>query len=447
MRKVLLVALGSTARADCLAEAIEKSADTDLYSYLQSPNPSVIKRSKENLLGKVDDFPKILEFAKRVRPDLAIISPDYAIAIGVADILAGLEIPVFAPKKSLARLESSKSFTRNLMDRYKIEGSPEHKVFETGEGLKDYMLYLKDFVVKPDGLTGGKGVKVFGEHLKTIDEAFAYSKEILAAGSKVVLEERLEGEEFSIQFFTDGRTVLPSPIVQDHKRAFDGDRGPNTGGMGSYSAANHLLPFLSKKDLQDAEFITHKVAFALKEELNEHFRGIMYGGFMLTADGVKLIEYNARFGDPEIMNILPIMKSDFVDVCSAAANGSLSKVKLEFEEKATVCKYAVPEGYPDSPKKGGIIDISALADSSQRYYLGAVEETGEDSPWKLRMGTSRAVACLGGADSIEEAERIAEHTVRQVKGPVFHRQDIGTRQLLRKRVDHINQIRAGKKSR
>lgn len=441
MTNVLLVALGSTARADCLAEAIEKSRDAQLFSFLQSPNPSVIKRSKEHALGKMDEFDKISSFAKKVRPDLAIISPDYAIAIGVADILRELEIPVFAPGKSLARLESSKSFTRNLMDRYQIEGSPEHKVFDSLDGLKDYLIYRKDFVIKPDGLTGGKGVRVFGEHMKTLDEALAYSQEILDTKNKVVIEEKLVGEEFSVQFFTDGRTVLPSPIVQDHKRAYDGDKGPNTGGMGSYSAPNHLLPFLSKKDLLDAEHITHKVAFALKEELNEHFRGIMYGGFMLTANGVKLIEYNARFGDPEIMNILPLLQNDFVEVCALAAEGHLSKTKLSFDPKATVCKYAVPEGYPDSPKKGEIIDISDLANSSARYYLGAVEHFGDEDSWKLKLGSSRAVACVGIADTIEAAEKIAEHTVRLIKGPVFHRQDIGTRKLLQKRMDHMNEIR------
>jgi phosphoribosylamine--glycine ligase len=445
MKKVLLVALGSTARADCLSEAIQKSGDTDLYSYMQSPNPSVISHSKEHFLGKLDDFDAIRKFAKKIKPDFGVLSPDYAIAIGVADVLAELEIPSFGPKKSLARLESSKSFTRNLMDKYEIEGSPEHKVFDSLEGMSDYMLYLKEFVVKPDGLTGGKGVKVFGEHIKSIDEGLVYAKEIFAGKSKVVIEEKLVGEEFSVQFFTDGKTVLASPIVQDHKRAFDGDLGPNTGGMGSYSAPNHLLPFLTKADLQKAQLITQKVAFAMREELNEYFKGIMYGGFMLTSDGVKLIEYNARFGDPEIMNILPILKNDFVEVCEAVIHGNLSSIKLTFEEKATVCKYAVPNGYPENPKKGEIIDISDLANSSAKYYLGAVEDVGEEYPLKLKMGTSRAIACLGIADTIEEAERIAEHTVRQIKGPVFHRKDIGTAQLLKKRVDHMTALKKKKK--
>ncbi len=442
MKKILLVALGSTARADCLAEAIQKSEDAELHSFIQSPNPSVISRSKDHFLGKIDDFDALRKYARRVKPDLAVISPDYAVAIGVADVLSELEIPSFGPKKTLARLESSKSFTRNLMDRYDIEGSPEHRVFDSMEEIRDYMLDLKEFVVKPDGLTGGKGVKVFGEHLKTLDDSLEYCRQIIDAKSKVVIERKLEGEEFSVQFFTDGKTVLPSPIVQDHKRAYDGDRGPNTGGMGSYSSQNHLLPFISRADLQVAQHITHRVAFALKEELNEHYRGIMYGGFILTSEGVKLIEYNARFGDPEIMNVLPILKNDFVQVCEAVVHGELSKISLHFEEKATVCKYAVPEGYPESPRKGEIIDITDLANSSNKYYLGAVEEAGGiEQPWKLRMGTSRAVACVGIADTIEGAEAIAEHSIRQIRGPVFHRKDIGTKELIQRRIAHLNALK------
>ncbi|MBI5225506.1 phosphoribosylamine--glycine ligase [Candidatus Micrarchaeota archaeon] len=444
MKKVLLVALGSTARADCLAHAIHKSHDSELHSFIQSKNPSVMHLSKSHQIGKLDDFSAIKKYAKQVKPDLAIISPDYAIAIGVADILSELNIPVFAPKKSLARLESSKSFTRRLLEKYQIAGSPEHKVFESLEGIRDYMLYLKDFVVKPDGLTGGKGVKVFGEHMKTIDEAVDYCTEIFSSKGIVVIEEKLIGEEFSIQFFTDGKVCLPSPIVQDHKRAFDGDLGPNTGGMGSYSSSNHLLPFLTKEHLQDAQHITNKVAFALKEEFHEYFCGIMYGGFMLTADGVKLIEYNARFGDPEIMNILPILKNDFVEVCEAATQGRLDKIKLIFEEKATVVKYAVPEGYPENPKKGEVIDISEFANTTAKYYLGAVEEFDSHYPWKLKMGTSRAIATVGIANTVEEAEAIAEHSVRMIRGPVFHRKDIGTKELLQRRVDHMAQVRLKK---
>ena len=440
-KKILLIALGSTARADCISEAIVKSPQKpELYSYLVSRNPSVMKKSKEVKFGKLEDFASIKDFAKKIKPDFAVISPDYALAIGVADALAEGNVPSFGPKKALAKLESSKSFTRNLMQKYGIEGNPEFRIFSGMDGVRDCLLDFKQFVIKPDGLTGGKGVKVFGEHLKGIDDSLDYCKEIIASGSNVIIEEKMEGEEFSLQCISDGKTVVPMPAVQDHKRAFENDTGMNTGGMGSYGCSNHLLPFLKKKDVDDAVEITKKVADALHKETYGYFKGIMYGGFMRTKDGVKLIEYNARFGDPEVMNVLPIMKTDFIEVCEAVVNGTLASLKIEFENKATVCKYAVPEGYPVSPKNGAIIDISALQGSKARVYLGAVEQIEGNNPFRLKMGTSRAIACVGIADSLEEAEKISEEAIMKINGPVFHRRDIGTKELVQKRVAHVNEL-------
>ena len=227
-KKILLIALGSTARADCISEAIVKSPQKpELYSYLVSRNPSVMKKSKEVKFGKLEDFASIKDFAKKIKPDFAVISPDYALAIGVADALAEGNVPSFGPKKALAKLESSKSFTRNLMQKYGIEGNPEFRIFSGMDGVRDCLLDFKQFVIKPDGLTGGKGVKVFGEHLKGIDDSLDYCKEIIASGSNVIIEEKMEGEEFSLQCISDGKTVVPMPAVQDHKRAFENDMPEN----------------------------------------------------------------------------------------------------------------------------------------------------------------------------------------------------------------------------
>jgi phosphoribosylamine--glycine ligase len=206
---------------------------------------------------------------------------------------------------------------------------------------------LGDFVVKPDGLTAGKGVKVFGEHLHSIDQAFAYATEVLETHPRVQIEERLEGEEFSLQTITDGRSVIHCPLVQDHKRAFAGDQGPNTGGMGSYSCADFSLPFLSDADVLQAHIISEKVIEALNAETGRPYKGVLYGGFIATADGVRLIEYNARFGDPEAMNVLPILDADFADLCFSVAEGTLGDTSWSFQSRATVCKYVVPEAYPD----------------------------------------------------------------------------------------------------
>ncbi|MBU1197562.1 phosphoribosylamine--glycine ligase [Candidatus Micrarchaeota archaeon] len=446
-RNVLLIALGSTARADCLAEAISRCKNTALFSYLSHANPSVIARSKNHVVGRANDLEAIQRFAREVTPDLAVISPEAPLAAGVVDALNEVGVPCAGPLKTNARLESSKSFMRNLLKKYDIEGSLEYHVFDSMDGVEDYLIDLGKFVVKPDGLTGGKGVKVLGDHLKGVEDAKTYCQQLLDQGSKVVLEEKLEGEEFSVQFFTDGKTVIPSPIAQDHKRAFEDDTGPNTGGMGSYSMQNHLLPFVSASDLETAKRITQEVAEAIFKETGIRFKGIMYGGFMLTVEGVKLIEYNVRFGDPEVMNILPLIKSDFVEVMDAIVHERLRDVKLEFAQKATVCKYAVPEGYPLKPKKGEIIDISSLRayenelGGKLKVYLGSVESLDGSDALQLRMGASRAIACVGIADKLEDAERIAEEAVRRIKGPVTHRKDIGTTALVQKRVNHMNALR------
>jgi phosphoribosylamine--glycine ligase len=240
------------------------------------------------------------------------------------------------------------------------------------------------------------------------------------------------------------------PAVQDHKRAYEGDKGPNTGGMGTYSDADHSLPFLSESDIFEASEITRKVAKALYDETGVYFKGVMYGGFIAVRDGVRLIEYNARFGDPEAMNVLPLLKTDFVSICEAIIDGTLGKLDVKFEKKATVCKYLVPEGYPDHPCKGQRITIknaglgeSVASSAAQngisgvKIYYASVDQK-EDG---LYLSGSRAVAFVGIADTLEEAEKLAESAVSSVEGPVFYRKDIGTKELIQKRVEHMREIR------
>jgi len=175
---------------------------------------------------------------------------------------------------------------------------------------------------------------VQGDHFQTKDEAIERCREILEKHPSLIIEEKFEGEEFSLQCLCDGMTVVATPPVQDHKRRFVGDRGPNTGGMGSYSLEDHSLPFLKDKDVAEGLAITQKVAEAIHQETGEYYKGVMYGGFIVTRDGVRLLEYNARFGDPEAMNILPLLKTDFVDICKAIINGTLKDLDVEFEKKS-----------------------------------------------------------------------------------------------------------------
>jgi phosphoribosylamine--glycine ligase len=282
---------------------------------------------------------------------------------------------------------------------------------------------------------------VQGDHFQTRREALAYCFDILRDHASVTVEEKLEGEEFSLQCLCDGKTVIATPPVQDHKRRFAGDRGPNTGGMGSYSCENHSLPFLKREDIAEGLAITQKVAEAIYRETGDYYKGVMYGGFIVTKNGVRLLEYNARFGDPEAMNILPLLKTDFVDVCRAVIDGTLDRLSIEFEKRATVCKYVVPRGYglpkdhPDARSTSERIEIGDAG--TARLYYSSVDKR----PDGLYMTASRAVGVVGIAGTLVDAERIAEKAVGAMRGPVDHRPDIGTASLIEKRIRQMQAIR------
>ena len=352
----------------------------------------------------------------------------------MADELEKAGIGCVGPTRELAQLETSKGFTRNLLRKYNIDASPKFRIFDKNNigGAEAFLNELGRYVVKPDGLTGGKGVKVLGEHLQTKGEALAYCSKVLETHKSVIVEEKLEGEEFSLQTLTDGNSFLHFPPVQDHKRAFENDTGANTGGMGSYSDANLLLPFLTEGDVEAAKKTTEQVSAAIKQELGS-YKGVIYGGFIKTSSGIKLIEYNARFGDPEAMNVLPLLKTNFVEICKAVVEGKLSGVSAEFDNKATVCKYVVPQGYPENPKAG---KITVPTDTKALIYYASVDEK-DGGIWTTN---SRGVAFVGMGDTIGEAEQIAEDAASKVTGAVYHRRDIGTKELVQKRVEHIRQI-------
>jgi len=308
MPEILLI--GNGAREHALAETITRSQQKPLlFSFMKSNNPGIASLSAKTVLGSYSDLKAITGFAVENKIEFAVIGPEDPLNNGVADALAKINIPSVGPTKSLARLETSKSFTRNLVSKYNIPGNPQFKVFTTINGVEAFLNELEGIVLKPDGLTGGKGVQVQGDHFETKEDALKLCEQVLGGGSSLIVEEKFDGEEFSLQCLCDGKTVVATPLVQDHKRRFDGDKGPNTGGMGSYSLPDHSMPFLKPKDLEDGLEITRQVAAALLKETGNPYKGVMYGGFIATKNGVKLLEYNARFGDPEAMNILPLLKT------------------------------------------------------------------------------------------------------------------------------------------
>lgn len=440
MMNVLLI--GNGAREHAIAEAIVQSKHQPrLFSFMKANNPGITSLSEKVFIGSYSDMAAVNAFAKECRVDFAIIGPEDPLNNGVVDFLKEAGVPSVGPTKSLARLETSKSFTRNILSKYNIPGNPKFKIFTSMEGIKDFLDELDGIVVKPDGLTGGKGVMVQGDHFQSKEEALLYCKQVLTEHPSVIIDERLEGEEFSLQCLSDGKTVVATPPVQDHKRRFVDDKGPNTGGMGSYSCEDHALPFMDQEAVAEGLAITQKVAEAIYKETGEYYKGIMYGGFIITKSGIKLLEYNARFGDPEAMNTLPLLKTDFVDVCGAILEGTLDRLNIEFEKKASVCKYIVPKGYglpkdhPDAQSTSAKIEMGDVGKA--RLYYASVDKRADG----LYMSTSRAIGVVGIADSLGEAEQIAEKAVSAIKGPVDHRPDIGTKPLIEKRIRHMQLIR------
>ncbi|MCX5845191.1 MAG: phosphoribosylamine--glycine ligase [Deltaproteobacteria bacterium] len=440
MMNVLLI--GNGAREHAIAEAIVQSKHQPrLFSFMKANNPGITSLSEKVFIGSYSDMAAVNAFAKECRVDFAIIGPEDPLNNGVVDSLKEAGVPSVGPTKSLARLETSKSFTRNILSKYNIPGNPKFKIFTSIEGIEDFLDELDGIVVKPDGLTGGKGVMVQGDHFQSKEEALLYCKQVLTEHPSVIIDERLEGEEFSLQCLSDGKTVVATPPVQDHKRRFVDDKGPNTGGMGSYSCEDHALPFMDQEAVAEGLAITQKVAEAIYKETGEYYKGIMYGGFIITKSGIKLLEYNARFGDPEAMNTLPLLKTDFVDVCRAILEGTLDRLNIEFEKKASVCKYIVPKGYglpkdhPDAQSTSAKIEMGDVGKA--RLYYASVDKRADG----LYMSTSRAIGVVGIADSLGEAEQIAEKAVSAIKGPVDHRPDIGTKPLIEKRIRHMQLIR------
>ncbi|MGC9517959.1 MAG: phosphoribosylamine--glycine ligase [Methanomicrobiales archaeon] len=434
--KILVV--GTGARENVICEAVKDHGE--LYSIMSNKNPG-IARISEYKIASENDLETVRQFATDNNVDMAIIGPEAPLEKGIVDFLEDFGIKCVGPTQAAAKIETDKSFMRKLFENHKIEGSLVYKVFDNYKDLSDFIdEFEKDVVIKPVGLTGGKGVKIVGDHLEDANEAKKYAKEVIdtkmGGFAKVVIEERLIGEEFTLQAFSDGDNIVPMPAVQDHPHAYEGDQGPITGGMGSYSDKGGLLPFLTKSDYDKSVNIMRDTIKAIKKEVGP-YKGFLYGQFMLCADGPRLVEYNARFGDPEAMNVLPLLETNFVEICEGIVDGTLKNAN--FKDKATVCKYLVPNGYPESGKSGEVLDVNEkkIIDSGALLYYAAVNQKND----KIYTSSSRALAMVGIGDNIQEAERTCESVIGYVKGDLFHRKDVGTSELIQKRINHMKKIR------
>ena len=439
--KVLVV--GGGAREHAICDAASRS-DAELYAVMKNANPGIKRIVKDFYLQNETAVDKVVSYAVSKNIELAVVGPEAPEGAGLTDALREHGIDVASPSKEAARIETDKEFMRTLMERHGIPGTLKSRAFSDVREAREFIEMLDgEVAVKPVGLTGGKGVRVAGDHFDGIDGAVKYAEEVITkkigGEARVLVEEKAVGEEFTVQSFCDGSTIIPTPAVQDHKRLLPGDIGPNTGGMGSYSDASGLLPFMDRNDYEEAVSILQGIVEAMGSE-GITYRGVIYGQFMLTGEGPRVIEINARWGDPEAMNILPLLKADFVDICTAMVDGTLSRKKVDFERKSTVCKYVVPEGYGTNPMKGEkiFVDENAIKAEGGRLFYASVDER----DGAVYTTTSRSLAVVGISDDISEAERICEGCLEHVEGEhIFIRHDIGKKELIRKRIDHMAMLR------
>jgi phosphoribosylamine--glycine ligase len=437
--RVLVV--GGGGREHAIVEALRRSK-ADILAAMGNQNPGIRRAATDVLLLDVTAVEQIVAWAKDRGADLAVIGPEAPLALGIVDALEAAGIPTVGPTREAARLETDKAFTRGLMRDRSISGLPQYWSFEAFGPFEEWVNDADmEFVVKPVGLTGGKGVRVWGDHFKTKGEALAYGKEILdkkiGGTARFLVEEKLVGEEFSLQALSDGKTLAFCPLAQDHKRAFEGDKGPNTGGMGSYGDADHRLPFVTQADWETAAEAMRRTIASMAER-GTPFKGVLYGGFMNTRDGPKLLEYNVRFADPECMNVLPILEDDFLDLCVRLVEGRLPS-SLRFARRATVCKYVVPMGYGSHPKPGELlkVDEESIRRTGAKLFYAAVDEKGSH----VYTTTSRSLAVVGIADDLGTAEAVSEEALAFVAGSFYARRDIGKPDVVKAKVERMNRLR------
>lgn len=443
--RVLLV--GGGAREHAIARALARSEDVELHAFSKHRNPGIAALAKSYGQGDETNPRAVVAFAAKAHAEYAAIGPEAPLAAGVSDALVAAGVKVAAPSKAAAEIETSKRFMRELLARHRVPGSLRFHYFEDAAAAKRKL--REDglrWAIKPVGLTGGKGVQVYGDHFRTYEKGAAYIDEVVRAGAGghgVLLEELAEGEEFTLQALCDGARLVPTVAVQDHKRLLPGDEGPNTGGMGSYSQADGLLPFLPKAAWEEAQGILRRVLAALAAE-GRPYHGPIYGQFMLTGNGPKLIEVNARFGDPEAMNVLEVLESDYGELVARMADGTLQDANVAFAPHATVVKYVVPEGYGRGAPTAGVevrVDEAKVHAAGAEVYYASVDAV---RPGVVATTTSRAVAVLGAGETIREANEACEEGLTHVVGRgLFVRHDVGTDELIQRRLEHMKVLARG----
>ena len=416
--KVLIV--GSGGREHAIAASVAKSDKVDKI-YCAPGNAGIAQLAECVAIGAME-FDKLVAFAKEKEIDLVIVGMDDPLVGGLVDEMEKAGIRTFGPRKNAAILEGSKAFSKDLMKKYDIPTA----AYETFDDPKAALAYLESaeypIVLKADGLALGKGVLICNTKQEAIDgvKEIMEDKKFGSAGNRMVVEEFMTGREVSVLSFVDGNTIQIMSSAQDHKRAKDGDQGLNTGGMGTFSPS----PFYTEEvDEFCHKYIFQKTVDAMKAEGRE-FKGVIFFGLMLTEKGPKVLEYNARFGDPEAQVVLPRMKNDIIDVCNACIDGTLDQIKVEFEDNAAVCVVLASDGYPVSYEKGLPIEGLEAFDGKDDYFCFHAGTKLADG--KIVTNGGRVLGITAKGDDLKQARKKAYEATEWVSfANKYMRHDIG----------------------
>ncbi len=410
---------------------------SELHAFVGHENPSIVEHASasggSHAVGDVCDPAAVAAFARARAVDLAMVSADEPLAAGVVDALQAQGTATVGPTRSGAEIEWNKAFARSLLAEVAPEAVPSLRVLTREREVAGAIgsFGSTPVVVKPSGLTGGKGVKVMGPHLADHDEAAAYAAGLLARGKpgeSVLIEEKITGAEFTIQAISDGRTVVFPPATYDYPFRYDGDEGPGTGGMGSLSMAGPTLPFMTAAHYRQACSIIERIIARLTEQ-GRHFSGVMNSGFFATAEGVKVIEFNARFGDPECMNIMSLFHGNWPEVMQGIAAGRLSEGDVPLSEEASLVLYLVSPDYAlrPGPRYEFTLERDAIEAAGCHVFFSSATRIGENA--YRTVGTSRAVALASTAPTLEQARSRVVDCAASV--PVLEwRRDVGDRGYL-----------------
>lgn len=419
---VNILVIGSGGREHALFWKLSESPQTERI-YAIPGNPGMGEMTDI----AVTDNAAILQFAKEKDIGLVVVGPEVPLMNGLVDDLEAACIPAFGPRANAAEIEGSKSFAKDLMKKYGIP-TARYEVFAEAEAARAYIRSEgTPIVVKADGLAAGKGVVVAMTEQEALDavDAIMENNSFGDAGERVVIEEFMEGEEASLLAFTDGTVIRPMISAQDHKRAFDGDKGPNTGGMGTYAPAPVMTPELTERAVEEIL----KPTISAMEKEGRAYRGCLYLGLMITADGPKVVEFNARFGDPETQVVLPLLDGDLVQIMHACAGGTLADVPIRWKDGAAVCVVLAAGGYPASYEKGN--EIYGIGNAEKLgalvFHAGTAKKNG-----KIVTNGGRVLGVVGMGKDIASAVQSAYDAVDQIsfKGE-YHRKDIAHRALNR----------------